>query len=228
MSPRINGSNQFSSCSLQQIQARIQTAQCLTQYYPPDVSVSLPNSAVGAAVNSPFTLSYTVRASGDDPSNNVSATVALPANMTVQSATVSGTSCTQGTGTVSCSLGTLQPGDTREIDLQLTATATGTSTITLGVASSNDSDTSNDSGTVTANISDSANATAPPPPGQATGGGGGGGRLDLPLLAFLALVYGITCARKRRSARVRDQVRRQASPTRSGGSAWTRGVERPT
>jgi hypothetical protein len=221
MAPQINGSNQFSSCSLQQMQARIQTAQCLTQYDPPDVSVSLPSNSVGAAVNSPFTLSYTVRASGDDASDNVSATVELPANMTVQSATTSGTSCTQGTGTVSCSLGTLQPGDTREIDLELTAAAAGTSTLTLGVGSSNDSDTSNDSGTVTANISEAANVTPPTPPAEpATSGGGGGGRLDVTLLAFLGLIYAITCVRKRRSVGMRSAWMRSRDAQPARGRPW--------
>ena len=224
MAPQINGSNQFSACSLQQMQARIQTAQCLSQYYPPDVSVSLPNDAVGAAVNAPFMLSFTVRASGDDASNLVSATVALPANMTVQSATVAGSSCTQGTGTLSCSLGTLQPGDTREIDLQLTAIATGTATITLGVTSENDSDNSDNSGTVTANISDSGNVTVPPPPAQTatSGGGGGGGRLDVTLLAFLGLMYATACARKRRGAGVRSAWTRSRArmETAPRGRAW--------
>ncbi len=203
MSPTINGSNQFSSCSLQQIQARIQTAQCLTAYVPPDVVVGgLPDAALGVGVNSPFTVSYTVSAMGDDPSNSVSTTVSLPSNITVQSATTTGTggACTEGTGTVSCSLGTLTPGETREIELQLTATATGTATISFAVTSSNDSDPTNDSRTLAANISE-----APPPVAAATqttsgsgdtagasgNGGGGGGRIDLVALAFLSLSLGL-------------------------------------
>ena len=194
MAPQINGSNQFSSCSLQQIQARIQNAQCLTQYVPPDVSVSLPNNSVGAAVNAPFTLSYSALASGDDPSNNVTATVSLPANMSVQSATVAGASCTLGTGSVSCSIGTLQPGESREIDLQLVGGSSGIAMLTFGVSSSNDSDTGNDSATVTANISESANVTAPP--AQTATGSGGGGRLDVTLLALLGLSCSIAYRRR--------------------------------
>jgi hypothetical protein len=194
MSPTINGSNQFSNCSLQQMQARIQTAQCLTPYAPPDILASLPNNAVGAAVNTPFTVSYTVSALGDDPSNAVLATVALPVNYTVQSATADGAACTQGVGSVSCALGTLAPGESRDIQIQLTATAVGTTSFALGVNSSNDSNTSDNSSTLTVNISETTPAPSPPTQ-EATGSGGssspaasgGGGSLDLVVLAFLAL-----------------------------------------
>ena len=206
MSPTINGSNQFSICSLQQMQARIQTAQCLTPYFPPDVVVSLPNSAVGAAVNTPFTVSYTVSAMGDDPSNGVAATVALPANYTVQSATADGGACTQGASTVSCALGTLAPGESRDIQLQLTATAVGVTSISLAASSSNDSNTSDNSSTLTTNISEVA-PVASPPTQEATGGsgsgaaasGGGGGSLDLVVLAFLGVSL---AAARRRYARM--------------------------
>ncbi len=200
MAPQINGSNQFSSCSLQQMQARIQTAQCLIPYIPPDVTVSLPSNVLGAAVNSPFTLSYSVSAAGDDASSDVVANATLPTNLTVQSATVSGGSCTQGAGTVSCSIGALASGETRQINLQLTASATGTSTVTLGVTSSNDSNVSNDSGSVTANITNDMAAPTPPTQpatGSADTGGGGGGQIDITLLAFLGLTLAATLARAR-------------------------------
>jgi hypothetical protein len=189
MSPTINGSNQFSSCSLQQMQARIQNAPCLTQYIPPDVGVNLPDTAVGVGVNTPFTVSYSVNALGDDPSDNVSATVALPSNVTVQSATAGGAACSQGAGTVSCSLGTLAPGESRQIELQLMATSVGTTTITLGVNSSNDFDPGNNSGSITANVSAVASAASPPAEAAKSGAGtGGGGRIDLGWLTFLGLV----------------------------------------
>jgi len=206
MAPTINGSNQFSSCSLQQMQARIQTAQCLTPYFPPDITLSLANNAVGAAIDTPFTASYTVNPMGDDPSNNVSTTVTVPPNYTVQSATAAGSSCTVGAGTVSCSLGTLQAGDNREIQLQLTATATGTASIQLAVTSSNDSNVNDNSSTLTANISD-ATPAASPPTQAATGGsessasGGGGGSMDLVMLALLSV--GLVVVMRGRTARRR-------------------------
>ena len=195
MAPQINGSNQFSSCSLAQIATRIRSAQCLLSYAPPDVSVSVANNILGAALNMPFTVSFSVTASGDDPSENVTAGATLPASLSLQSATVSGGSCTPGAGTVSCSIGTLAPGETRQVDLQLTASVSGTLAISLTDAASNNSDTSNDLGTVTANISDVK--VTPPTQASTAGGGGGGGRIDPALLSFLSLAWAATLLRAR-------------------------------
>jgi hypothetical protein len=185
MAPQINGSSQFSSCSIQQIQARIQTAQCLLNYVPPDVTISVPVNVIGASLNSPFTVSYSVNAAGDDPSNDVVATATLPSNLTVQSATMVGGSCSTGAGTVSCSTATLATGASSQISLQLLAGATGASNLVLAVTSSNDSVTANDSGQVTINISNTSAATAP---ADGSGGGGGGGSLDFTMLAALTLL----------------------------------------
>ena len=196
MSPTINGSSQFSDCSLRQIQARIQSAQCLTDYSPPDVTITAPTAEVGAGVNTPFTLSITVSALGDDASNDVSATVTLPANLTVQSATVAGTACTVASGTLTCSIGSLTPGQTRSIDVQLTATAIGTSSISFAVTSSNDSNPGNDTGTVTANVAETAPAISPSTAeATAASGGGGGGAIDLAMLAFLGLTVAMGARR---------------------------------
>ncbi len=194
MAPRINGSNQFSSCSLQQMLARIKTAQCLTPYLPPDVSVSVPVAVVATTVGTPFTVSFSVNAAGDDASSDVAASATLPSGVSMQSATVAGGSCTTGAGTVTCSIGAMNPGEAREVDLQLTAGAAGTATLVLAVTSSNDSDSTNDSAQVTANTADSpptATSTGP-----TNGGGGGGGRLDTGLLGFLALTLMIVAGQR--------------------------------
>ncbi len=201
MAPTINGSNQFSSCSLQQIQARIQTAQCLTAYVPPDVAITVPNNVVGAAVGTPFTLSYSVQAAGDDASTDVVATATLPSNLTIRVATVPGGTCTFGAGTATCTVGSLASGDSRQVDLQLEPNATGTSTVSLAVGSSNDANTGNDSGDVTANISDTSAASGPPGQSGAAGGGGGGGSVDLLLLAVLGLMLCLTLPQAQRQLR---------------------------
>lgn len=219
MSPTINGSNQFSNCSLQQIQARIQSAQCLTPFYPPDVSVMAENTLVGAGVNSPFTVSLSVSALGDDASTDVSATVTIPTNLTVQSATVAGTTCTESSGTITCPIGSLTPGDSREIDVQLTGTSAATSTIAFTVTSSNDSSPGNNSGAITVNIADtapvvSASAAAPASSGAGSsagdgGGSGGGGQIDLAMLALLSATLAVgTSLRKvaRSPARRSDRL----------------------
>lgn len=197
MAPKVNFSEQFSSCSLEQINARIKSAQCLTPYEAPDVAVELPATSIGAPANSTFTLSFVAHAIGDDASDDVSAIAALPANLTAQSATAAGGTCTIDAGagaggSVTCSLGKLMPQQMRQIDLTLVGTAAGSSTATLSVASPNDSVVGNNSAQVSIQISAGEPAT-----GSATGGGGGGGSLDLTVLAVLAGAAGFAARHRR-------------------------------
>jgi len=200
MAPRVNFSDQFSSCSLEQINTTIQTAACLAPYEAPDVTVELPATSIGAVANSAFTVSFIAHAIGDDASNAVSAIAALPANLTVQSATAAGGTCTIEDGSVTCPLGTLMPQETRQIDLTLVGTAPGSSTATLSVASSNDYVVDNNSAQVAIQISAAA---APPAPATSTATGssgtdGGGGSLDLTILAALGSAAAIAARRRSR------------------------------
>jgi hypothetical protein len=195
MAPMINFSEQFSSCSLEQIDARIKTAQCLTPYQPPDVAVELPVTSIGAVVNSTFTLSFVAHAIGDDASSKVSAIASLPASLTVQSVTAAGGACTSSGGSVTCSLGTLMPQETRQIDLNLVGTAAGSSTATVSVASPNDSVVNNNSAQVDIQIS--ATAQDPATSSATSGGsGGGGGNLDAAILAVLGGAAGFAARRR--------------------------------
>jgi Metallo-peptidase family M12/Domain of unknown function DUF11 len=203
MAPQINFNDQLSSCSLEQINARIKTAQCLVPYEAPDVTVELPVTSIGALANSTFTLSFVAHAIGDDASNDVSAIASLPANLTVQSAAVAGAACTSdggasaggasAGGSVTCSLGKLMPQETRQIDLTLVGSTPGSSTVTLSVASPNDYVAGNNSAQVAVQISAAA---AAPTTSNATGSGGGGGSLDLAILAVLGGAAGLAAGRR--------------------------------
>ena len=194
MAPRINFSNQFSACSLQQISARIQSAQCLSPYTAPDIELDLAADAVSAKTNAAFTVSFTARALGDDASNDVVATASLPTDINVQSASADGGTCTTDSGTVTCTFGTVNAGDSRQIDLHLIGTTAGTSSAALSVSSSNDNVSSNDTGQVTITVSTPASSSGSSPPTASASGsddpatsGGGGGQIDPLLLAMLGL-----------------------------------------
>jgi hypothetical protein len=189
MAPRLNGNDQFSACSIAQIQPLVSTRQCLTAYVPPDASLEITNPLLQATVGTAFVASFIVRAVGDDASNEVAVTATLPSSLTIASVTANGGTCTTGAGTATCTLGTLAAGDTRQVDMNLTATETGSVSVSLALDSSNDANAGNDAGTITiaASGTPAANPTPPPSSGTSTpgGGGGGGGRLDLALLALL-------------------------------------------
>jgi hypothetical protein len=194
MAPKINYNDQFSSCSLLQINARIQTASCLIPYEAPDVEVELPATLVGAVVNSTFTVSFIAHAIGDDQSNAVTASASFPANVTVQSATVTNGTCTNDSATVSCTLGNMLPQENRQIDLTLVGSTVATTTAILSVASPNDSVSTNNSAQVSIQIS--AAPPSPPIAYTSSGGSGGGGGLDLTVLGVLASATGFAARRR--------------------------------
>jgi hypothetical protein len=189
MAPRLNGSDEFSSCSVQQIQPLVNTRTCLTTYTPPDAALIISTLSVPATVGTGFVASFVVQAVGNDPSSNVSVTASLPASVTIQAANANGGSCTSGAGTATCTLGSLPAGDARQVDLSLTATEAGSFSINLALDSTNDGNAANDSGTITVTASGTPTAAPNPPPATGTSspsdGGGGGGSLDLLLLTLL-------------------------------------------
>jgi hypothetical protein len=140
-------------------------------------------------VGTALVASFSVRATGDDASANVTATVSLPSTLTIQSVAANGGTCTTGAGTASCNLGNLAAGDSRQIDLNVTPTQAGNLTLNLSVDSTNDPNSSNDTGAITVNAVTSNTpappSTPPPSSGSSGGGGGGGGSMDLLMLAAL-------------------------------------------
>jgi len=204
MAPQINYSDQFSSCSLTQINARIKTASCLVPYQAPDVRVEVPNTLVGAVADATFTVSFVAHAVGDDASNSVTAGATLPTGVSFVSATAAGGSCTSDSGTVSCTLGNMAPQETRQIDLTLTSNTVGTNSVTVVVASPNDYVSTNNSAQVTLQISETQQATTPSgttanASSSVASGGGGGGTIDLSLLSVLAGVAGFTLRKRSNS-----------------------------
>ena len=195
MAPRLNGSDQFSACSIAQMQPTVNNASCLSAYIPPDVSLDVTTPAPQAIVNTSFVASFAVHATGDDPSADVSATVTIPTGLTVGSVTANGATCTTGAGNATCSFGTMAAGDSRQVDMTLTPTSTGSLIVDLSLSSTNDADADNNESTITVSSAGTPVVVPPPTPpatgggstGSASGGGGGGGgRIDLAtLLAML-------------------------------------------
>jgi hypothetical protein len=206
MAPKINYSDQFSSCSLTQISARIKSASCLIPYEAPDVRVEVPATLVGAVANTTFTVSFVAHAIGDDASNSVTANATLPSSIAFVSASAAGGSCTATGQTVSCTLGNMAPQETRQIDLTLTSTTVGSSVTTVAVASPNDYVSTNNSADVTIQISEAPPPSNPTTPGTtanaaSNAGGGGGGAVDWSVLSVLLGTVGLSARRRRSVAR---------------------------
>jgi hypothetical protein len=137
MSPRLNGSNAFSPCSITQVDDDIRRASCITGLPAVDMRVLLQGSAT-ILFGTDTDLSYEIFNNGTLDATNVSVDFTIPANVTLGSVTsVSGT-CTTGTGTANCTFGDIPGSGSRTVDITVTPNALGAGTISATVSADND------------------------------------------------------------------------------------------
>jgi hypothetical protein len=155
MAARLNGSDQFSSCSLDAIRPVVAAASCVVPLSVPDATPELPVPAARLRGAS-FDYGFTVRSIGARQVDGVSARVALPAALALNAASVAGSSCTIAAGTATCAVGSLAPQASRAITLNLTGQQVGTATATVTLTADNDAIAGNDSGSAAFAIEPSA------------------------------------------------------------------------
>ena len=137
MSPRLNGVDRFSSCTLDQMSDDISRASCITALPSVDMQVGLQGSTTilfGASTD----LNYEIFNNGSLEATNVTVDFALPDNITLNSVSPVSGSCTTGTGTVSCALGDIPGTGVRAVDITVTPNTLGGGTISATVSADND------------------------------------------------------------------------------------------
>ena len=152
MAPSINGSNEFSQCSKDQMAVEIAAASCITPLANVDMAASLDNPTLMVLTGSDFSYGITVDNEGSEEAEDVTLAIQLPAEIDVQAAQPSTGSCNVGAGTIDCALGAVPSDSTRTVQLTLQATAPGDLNVSATVSSGNDVDLSNNlaQGTITA------------------------------------------------------------------------------
>lgn len=149
MSPRLNGVDQFSPCSLTQMADDIARASdnsrggaCIAPLPSIDMAVGLQSSGTvlfGAATD----LTYLLVNNGTLDATNVVVDFTLPANLTLVTVMPSAGGCTIGTGTASCDLGDIAGLETRTVDITVSPIALGAGTISASVSADTDDRPSN-------------------------------------------------------------------------------------
>lgn len=159
MAARLNGSQTFSQCSLDAIRPRVSAAptSCLAVITVPDGDIDAPappRRLRGVA----FDYAFNVRSIGAVALDGVTATVTLPAALTLNSAQASGGgTCTAGSGgVVTCNLGSIPVQTSRTVTLNLRATQAGTAGVSLAIAAPSDAVAVNNTAQVAFGIDPSA------------------------------------------------------------------------
>jgi len=126
MAPRINGSSVFSACSIEEMQAEIAGAQCLTPIGPASVTVTFAAPAGESFAGIAFTRNATVLNEGADTATGVTFTATAEPGLAIVAAEAGGASCTASQSEAACELGSLGGGAARGVALTLRSASVGT------------------------------------------------------------------------------------------------------
>lgn len=150
MEASLNGSDQFSQCSIDSITPI--TAPCVSALPTVDMRIELDGNLSPVLLGQNTALSFTASNSGSQSATGVEIDVDLPNNVTFVSATTEFGSCTSGAGSVNCSYGTVPGSGSRTVDLTVTASDVGDGTFTATVSADTDVNAGNDVETVTLTV----------------------------------------------------------------------------
>ena len=141
------GSNQFSACSIQQMQPAIDNATCLTALSAVDVGVSHSPTATTGLVTRTVTQAVRVTNGGTEAASNVSLDVDIPAGLEVLSNAPSAGNCAPAAGGLSCSFGTVQPGADASVLLGLSSDTADSYTLSSTTQADGDNTPNNNTAT---------------------------------------------------------------------------------
>lgn len=171
MSPSINGSDDFSACSLQVMQPRVASASCIAALPAADIAIEADLGSLQQSLGRNFEWNLTVSNVGGVTTKNARAEIILPAVIDVQEAFVIGGSCVSGAGAITCQLGEIAGGSSTAINLILRSDVAGTHEVPVRVNASNETQIGNNDGAATIQIEAEADlAIALQAPTSATNG----------------------------------------------------------
>ncbi len=198
MESSINGSSQFSDCSLQQIKPVVDGAACVTPYLSPDAGVSFSGAPFQAAIDQSFDIPIDVSSPGAGNVQDVKITATVAG--AIEAATLDGASCEIDGQTVKCRIAELASHETRRLTVRTHLTERKTFNITASLSAWQDDNSENDSAATTLEVGANESPTTPPPaqpappasaPPAATSKGGGGGAFELLSLVGMLWLLGV-------------------------------------
>lgn len=153
MAPSINGSDQFSACSITQMRDDIAAASCITPLPSVDMVVSLSGQPPTPLLGNSVTVTFDVTNNGTTQATNVAVDATLPNNLSFISASSSVGACTSGAGTINCALGDVPGGSGRTVTVTSRATAIGIGVFDVSVSANVDDNLSNNQTAVQISVS---------------------------------------------------------------------------
>jgi hypothetical protein len=145
MAPSISAFDQFSACSIEEMQPEIAAASCMTAIGGSDLALTalVPNPTVQA--NTAYDYVFQVANTGAEDATGATLDASFDGSLEILSATASAGSCSLGTATVSCALGDVPGGSMRSVQVTLRSALPGQYPVTAASsATSSDANPDND------------------------------------------------------------------------------------
>lgn len=202
MGSQINGSSELSQCSRESILATMQYASCLVPVGPPDMTIGAATAQPRVKPRETLLWPITVENIGTGRASTLNIHIEVPAQVTVDSASINGGACTpQADGrSVDCRIDSLGALETRTLNLTLHSDQSGIYTINANVAASADDNLANNAAVFVLNVTTEPATTtvtsASATPEVSSNSSGGGGVFGLGWLAGMATL--VTLRRRTR------------------------------
>ncbi len=168
MNPFLNGSDQFSPCSVWQIQPVVDRASCITfvNLEQPDLEPRFLNAVQETSISQPFSSVLSVTNNGLASAFNARTEITIPSGLSLENIRTNAGSCSGiRTNRATCTFNTIQAGAKRDITLTLNGTSAGSFTLLATIFLDNDLNTSNNTSQERITIT---NPPQPPPPSDST------------------------------------------------------------
>ena len=150
MATRINGEDQFSSCSITEMQDDVTRARasCITPLPSTDVALVAGGQPGVVLLGDSATVTFDANSVGTDTANGVNVDVTIPAGITLDSVSTTAGSCTSGAGAANCAIGTITAGSGATVTLTATTSTVGSATFDATITANTDENGNNNQATV--------------------------------------------------------------------------------
>ena len=148
MAPRLNGSDQFSACSITQMQDDVSNAPCISAMPSTDLAMVVGSQSATALLGNAATITFEANSIGTEDASGVNVNVTIPAGVSLNSVSASSGSCAGGAGTASCVIGAVAAGSGVTITLDATTEAVGSADFVASVTADTDAVGGNNEATI--------------------------------------------------------------------------------
>jgi len=163
MAPSINGSDTFSNCSITEMQDDVGRASCITALASVDVAVAAGAQPSSLFVGDSAALTFDVTSAGTEAANNVTMAVSVPTGLALDRSSTTAGSCTNGAGSVDCTIGSLAAGAGATVTVFLTAETTGLRDVVATVSATGDANAGNNTATTRFTVTEAIDLVASTP-----------------------------------------------------------------